>query len=119
MKGFVDVIRRPVLPVTIHGTIGSHTSEAFLDTGFNGFLAVPATMALRIGLVQYGRAVTRFADGRAGVISTYDATNDWLGGRLRCQAVESQLDHPLIGTALLDGRVVVIDFGAAKSVEVR
>lgn len=36
-----------------------------------------------------------------------------------CTAFGSNLTECLIGTSLLDGRILEIDFGAAKRVEVR
>ncbi|QDV86002.1 clan AA aspartic protease [Planctomycetes bacterium TBK1r] len=83
--------------------------ESFLvDTGFNGFIAVPQAMVSRLGLglldVQEG--VT--ADGRIGYFDTVELTILWHKRELKVRA--QVLDEALIGTRLLRGSRVRADW---------
>jgi clan AA aspartic protease len=119
MRGEVDVLRRPVLSVRLYGLFGSQTVEALIDTGYNGALALPSHLVQRLGLPDFGNRLVQYADGRVAVEQTHVAELEWLGGRRRCRADATQLAECLIGTELLEGHALTIDFGTAKSVEVR
>ena len=72
-----------------------------IDTGFNGFLALPMPIVdgfeLQLGVVQSG--IT--ADGRAGYFDTVKVQIMWFGETVDLQA--QVLDEALIGTRLLRG----------------
>jgi predicted aspartyl protease len=92
--------------------------EAFVDKGFNGHLAIPISLAQQLGLKVSGSTVGRVADGRMDWGPIYQVSLDWLDRVVTPQAVGSDLPHVLIGTALMDGGVLTIDF-PAKTVEIR
>lgn len=81
-----------------------HSVEFLVDTGFNGFLALPMSLVksldLRLGGVQRGQT----ADGRLGFFDTVLAEFLWHGQPLQVHA--QVLDEPLIGTRLLRGHEV-------------
>jgi clan AA aspartic protease len=119
MVGRVDHLRRALVPITLQGRYASSTVEAIVDTGFNGQLSVPDALMQRLGFLQYGIQQATFADGRSAVEKLYLVDVQWVGRPVRCIAGASQLPDCLIGTELLEGHTLTVDFGAAKSVEVR
>jgi predicted aspartyl protease len=119
MTGRVDPLRRAILSIVVRGPLGSRTIEAIVDTGFNGYLATTADMPAALGLLHYGPVPNQDASGGITVSRGFVAEVEWLEGPIRCLAVETGLPDCLIGTSLLDERILQIDFGSAKSVEVR
>jgi clan AA aspartic protease len=75
--------------------------EFLVDTGFNGYLAVPPSLVtrldLQLGAVQ--RGIT--ADGRVGFFDTVEVQIIWHNRPLKLRA--QVLDEPLIGVRLLNG----------------
>jgi predicted aspartyl protease len=108
-----------MLAVALRGVLGAVSVEALVDTCFNGHLIVTPDIVSRLGLRYYGPVAGMQADGQVRVRRGYLVEVDWLAGPVRCVAVESNLPWCVVGTALLDGRRLEIDFGTAKTVEVR
>lgn len=90
---------RITLPILTAG--GREEIEFLVDTGFNGFVAIPPSLVqrlqLEVGAVQTG--VT--ADGRTGYFDTVSVEIMWHQTPLSLRA--QVLDEPLIGTRLLRG----------------
>lgn len=87
---------------------GTDNVEFLVDTGFNGYLAIPQSLVdhfnLELGAVQ--RGIT--ADGRASYFDTVEVQAIWHG---RSRALRAQvLDEPLVGTRLLDGNKLSADW---------
>ena len=95
------------------------TVDAVIDTGFSGFLIIPGDFVPRLGLAYYGPVIGVQADGRSQTAPGWVAEVEWLTGPVRCVAAETGLREWVIGTGLLDGHLLEIDFGPAKRVEVR
>lgn len=119
MTGTVDFRRRPVVPVLLTGPIGQARVEALVDTGFGGALSLPTSVIRRLGLARHGPTLLMDPTGKVSVAQRYVAQIGWLPGTVSCLAVENNIDCCLIGTELLDGFCLQIDFGPAKRVEVR
>jgi len=119
IAGHVDAAGRALLRLTVRGPLGSTAVEAVVDTGSTGALTLPPEVIARLGLPYFGPALARLADGRVTHTRTYVAEVEWVGGPRSCIADAAGLDVALVGTTLLDGRVLTIDFGETRSVEVR
>lgn len=119
MTGYVDVVRRPFVSIVLRGGFGSHRLEAMVDTGFNGYIAVPESLPHRLGLPRQGNIISRVGDGRVRRLPTFIGEVDWLSGAYRCQFIAAGLSHALVGTALLTDQTLTIDFGPGKTVEIR
>lgn len=119
LTGNVDALRRTLVPITIRGPFGFRSVNAIVDTGFNGHLAVPDAVATQLGLVREGSILNRLADGRVSRAPTYAAEVEWVNGPVGCYCVGTALSDTLVGTALLEGCALAIDFGPAKTVEIR
>ncbi len=104
IEGRIDSNLEARIQVQVMTTGGIKEVEFLVDTGFNGFIAVPISLvrefSLPLGAVQSG--VT--ADGRAGYFDTVTIEFLWHGSAISHRA--QVLDEPLIGTRLLRGNAV-------------
>jgi clan AA aspartic protease len=80
----------------------AHAVEVLIDTGFDGFLALPAGLVAALGLPWLCRQQGQLADGSLHVIDGYTATLLW-DGQQRTVEVDVVAAGPLIGTGLLNG----------------
>lgn len=101
LEGWIDDNLEARIRLRIKTTEGFEEVEFLVDTGFNGFAAIPMSLVQRFGLelgaVQSG--IT--ADGRAGYFDTVAVELVWHGDRISLRA--QVLDEPLIGTRMLRG----------------
>lgn len=81
--------------------------DAVVDTGFNGFLTLPASSIRDLGLVWRGRGRAMLADGTDCLFDRYDATVFW-DSRPRRIVVDEAESDPLVGMSLLDGHELTI-----------
>ena len=118
MKGWVDDQLRALLRVPVAASRGGDRTEivAWIDTAFNGGLAIPRQQVTDLGLVQQSSAEAVLADGRSVELETFACFIDWFGNCYETQIAASDGEYPLLGTMLLDGRRLDINY-AAKTVE--
>jgi predicted aspartyl protease len=88
----------------------------WIDTAFNGGLAIPRKQVAHLGLSQQSSAEAILADGRSVELATFACFLDWFGDTYETQTAASDGEYPLLGTMLLDGHCLAIDY-AAKTVE--
>ncbi len=114
MNGIVDASLRALLDVPIASAKGSETTllRVWVDTAFNGGLVVPRAQVSRMGLKQGSTAAAILADGRSVDLETYTCYLDWFGKTYRTQVVANDGEFPLLGTMLLAGRTLTIDYDA-------
>ena len=74
--------------------------SAVVDTGFEGFLALPPEIIRALGLVDKGNGRITLADGTERLIPTYDIAVLWNGHTLDGTAIELP-GAPLAGMRLL------------------
>jgi clan AA aspartic protease len=102
--------RRATVPLRVLGPSGQATEvAAVLDTGFNGFLTLPTfdVIALALSFLNYFNA--GLADGSRVRLEVYAATVVWDGAERDIELLAAGKD-PLLGTSLLDGHDVSIQF---------
>jgi len=65
MVGFIDKNGHPYFKVKVYGVSDKLAKEydAMLDTGFSGFLSLPLSAAIPLGLILKGTANFTLADG--------------------------------------------------------
>jgi predicted aspartyl protease len=63
-SGFIDPKGQPRLRLLVVGQQGDGELEPIVDTGFTGFLAMPAREAHRLGILAHSRLNCLLADGR-------------------------------------------------------
>lgn len=83
--------------------------EFIVDTGFAGALTLPPDAITALGLPFHQRITSRLADGSRKMTDVYRATVEWDGAVLNV-AVLAMGNPPLLGTSLLAGYNLSIDF---------
>jgi predicted aspartyl protease len=119
LHGRVDSSGQALVQLTIHGPNGSVTCDALIDTGFSGSMALPKAVIQQLGLLQHGIQLSRYADGHVGPTYSYWGVLEWLSGARGFEMLESGVDQVIIGAGLLHGQLLTIDYGPARSVEIR
>lgn len=117
MNGFVDDHLRALIRVAVSASRSGERAEimAWIDTAFNGGLAIPRNQVAELGLVKQSSAEAVLADGRSIELETFACFIDWFGNCYETQIVASDGEYALLGTMLLNGRRLEIDY-AAKTV---
>lgn len=86
--------------------------ECLIDTGFNGALVLPRAEAVRLNLAILGR-VPIIGVGRARMVADIaELEIEWLGQSRAVEVIISDGDDSLLGTELLDGSRLVVDYVA-------
>jgi clan AA aspartic protease len=88
----------------------------WIDTAFNGGLTIPREQVAALGLSKESSAEAILADGRSVELETFACFFDWFGNTYETQIIASDGRYPLLGTLLLDGHRLDIDY-RAKTVE--
>jgi clan AA aspartic protease len=105
--GRVSAAREALLRLRL--TAGE-TVECLVDTGFTGALVLPQNLVMRLNLPVVGREVFEMVGGRQFVADVALAEVEWLGATKTVRIIVS--DDRLLGTELLDGTRLVIDYVA-------
>jgi clan AA aspartic protease len=102
--------RHAVLPVTLrlpnHGDL---SVDFVVDTGFTGFLTLPAKAVAALGLAFAENIPANLADDSEIQIRVYEATILWNGTAMEVRVLATGR-RPLLGTALLQGQELVVQF---------
>ena len=112
MKGQINRELEPLVPIEIEAGDGSLQSlEVVLDTAFSGDLALPYSEIERLALPYLGLSMDTWtlATGAEAEMHTYAATIFWHGQRRKVVVIETESES-LLGTALLSGSKIYIDF---------
>ena len=114
ITGLVTAYHEAVISLSVRGS-GDQDREidAVIDTGFDGFLTLPAPLIQDLGLAWRRRGRAMLADGRDSLFDIYEATVIWDGMPRRIAVDEAACD-PLVGMSLLYGyelTVQVVDGG--------
>jgi predicted aspartyl protease len=118
VTGLVDAQLRALLRVPVSASRDGRRTDlvAWIDTAFNGGLALPRNQVADLGLEKQSTAEAILADGRAVELETFGCFLDWFGNTYETQVAASDGEYGLLGTMLLNGRRLHIYY-AAKTVE--
>lgn len=87
-----------------------HTLLVWVDTAFNGGLVIPLEQIQSLGLKKASSIEAVLADGQVVVLETFSCVLNWFGKEYCTQVVANDGHYPLLGTVLLAGRKLLIDY---------
>ena len=112
MIGRVDNEGRALLDVAVASTSTgpSMPVTTWIDTAFDGHLVFSARVIEELNLDSLAETEAILADGSRVTLETFVCFVDWFGERLPLQVIANDGKYALLGTGLLDKRVLHIDY---------
>lgn len=114
MKAYFDEKRRPKLILNVKGRKQSGKLEAIIDTGFDGYLALPINIAISLGLELVSVVPVEYADGRTSEELVFTVEVGFEKGRKTVLTTLTRGSEALAGTALFADYKMKFDFPAQK-----
>lgn len=109
MTGQVTPNREAVIRVLVRGPRGQEAQvEAVIDTGFNGFLTLPAQLIADLALPFAGTTRAALGDGSEVQMDVFEATVLW-DNQERGVVVLAAEGGTLVGMSMLSGYRVTLD----------
>ena len=119
IEGAVNARWEAVVDLRIQGSNGRvEEIEAVVDTGYQGFLALPATVVAELALPFSHTSQVILADDTAVGLSVHEAAVLWDGQPIDVDADISG-STPLLGMLLLDGYRLTVDVEVGGDVAIR
>jgi predicted aspartyl protease len=110
VKGKIENGFHPKVQIEVAGKIASKKFSALVDTGFDLEVAIHIDEATKLGLKANKFVWIRYADGKRVHEPLCPARVLWHGKWKEIKIVLSNDEEPAIGTGLLQGSVVTMDF---------
>ena len=95
-------------------TLTRQTIECVIDTGFRGELVLPRSFVTTIPFTRAGRELFTLVGGEEMEAQVVLTEIIWLGQKRTVRVVISESDDALIGTQLLQGTRLVIDYVSSE-----
>ncbi len=116
MKGRVDENKRALLTVAVQSQRSGDTKpiDAWIDTAFDGHFVFSTALVEDLGLETLAETEAILADGTKVTLETFVAYMDWFGKMIPVQVVANDGKFPLLGTALLDDRCLLVNYRDQK-----
>jgi clan AA aspartic protease len=103
IRGSVNADYEAIIALVVRGPFGrTEQINAVLDTGFTGFLTLPASIVSALQLKWRGQAEAILGDGSTHQFDVYSASVDW-DGHERPVEVDLANATPLLGMGLIAG----------------
>jgi len=119
ITGVVTSDRQAVIQLTVRGSTGQDQEiEAIIDTGFDGWLSLPSSLIVSLGLVWRQRGRALLADGNESIFDIYEGTVVWDGQARRIPVHEADT-IPLVGMSLLQGYELAVQVQPGGRVTIR
>jgi clan AA aspartic protease len=119
ITGRVNAELEAIVPVRVGAPKGPAIEvEAAIDTGFNGFLALPPDVISRLELPFSGPTRATLGDGTLVHLSVYEAEAAVAGQPLRVEVLETR-GGILVGTSLLRGSELNVQLVEGGAVQIR
>ena len=115
IKGKVNPNGTPVVDVRIIGRRGEIVLESVLDTGFDGYVCLPITKAVALGLELIDLESSELADGTILEDEPiFLGEMEWDGAIIEVYIVLTKSVDALIGTALLWGMDMRVNYATGE-----
>lgn len=109
MQGVVNLRREATFSLVVGNADGQKKLiNTVIDTGFDGFLSLPAEMIIGLGLPWTISHTATLADGSETLFDFYTGTVIWDGQYRTIDIAESETE-PLLGMAMLYGYRLQVD----------
>jgi len=82
----------------------------WIDTAFDGHFVFCSDLSNKLQLDTLVETETILADGAKVVLETFVCYLDWFGEVIAAQVIANEGQFPLLGTALLQDRILTIDY---------
>jgi clan AA aspartic protease len=114
--GIVDEHNRALLEIAASGKLSGPyvPTTAWIDTAFDGHLVFSESLIESLDLETLAETEAILADGSKVVLETFLCYVDWFRQQVPLQVIANEGKFPLLGTGLLQHRVLHIDY-AQKS----
>ena len=106
-KGLVNENSEAVLHIEL--TDGA-SIDCVLDTGFNGSLLLPQSFVEQHSPAVFVRVQVELAEGKTAEVGMTTVEIKWLGNEFPINILVSEADEALLGTEMLNGSVLEIDY---------
>ncbi|MGI8982037.1 MAG: hypothetical protein ACR2FY_22620 [Pirellulaceae bacterium] len=112
MIGNVDDRSRALLMVSVSKSLAGPAVSVttWIDTAFDGHLVFSRKLIEELDLETLVETEAILADGSKVVLETFLCYVDWFGERKALQVIANDGSFPLLGTGLLERRVLHIDY---------
>ena len=114
IKGKISDNNEPLISLKLKGATRSHKVLAIIDTGFNGYLAVPRNIIMGQGWQLIGSEKYEVATGKLEVFDVFLGEIEWGKKSKSVYAMVTDSQDILIGTKLLKDSTLIINFPAKK-----
>ena len=109
IEGRINDRYEPIISITVTTPEGaSREVEAVIDTGFNGFLSLPAELVEELGLPFLYSSRAFLADDRPVTLQTHQATINW-DGQSRTVRASASGTTALVGMRLMEQHQLGMD----------
>jgi clan AA aspartic protease len=114
IEGRIDELLSPRLKVKVAGLKGTIDMEAIVDTGFNGDLCMPTTLAVQIGLILEYVHDVELADGSRKRVPVYSCNIELNDLKRRAEVILTDGTDALIGANMLKSSTMTINYKTRK-----
>jgi len=110
MKGYIDKALQPKCSIIVKGLRKAIKFDAVVDTGFNGYLCIPISIAIQLGLELRGHEYIELADGSIKHDLTYLGEAIWENANIPIEISLTESNDALLGARLLEDKKLTIDY---------
>lgn len=114
METFFDSRKHPKIKLTVIGARKSSLLEAILDTGFDGYLSLPISIAVTLGIELTAIIPVEYADGRTSQELVFSVRVDFSGKEETVPTTLTAGAEALAGTSLLSDYELRLNFPKQK-----
>lgn len=112
MNGYVDDFARSLLEIRVASNPSDETNSitAWVDTAFDGDLVLSGQLISELELDLLAETDAFLADGSVVTLKTFLCYVDWFERRRPVNVIANEGRFPLLGTGLLNGHVLQVDY---------
>ena len=112
MKGQVDEHGRALIEIKVSSTQAGQLAPitTWIDTAFDGHLVLSSELIEELQLEPLVETEAVLADGSLVSLETFLCFVEWFGQRMPLQVIANDGRFPLLGTGLLDQRILNVNY---------